>query len=104
LTGILPGADTELLRELADRFRNSHEESAVVLASLQDGKPLIIAALSENMVKRGLHAGELVKHIAQSVGGSGGGKPSLAQAGGNNADALPQALDLVESWLQDQLR
>ncbi len=103
LTGILPDADAELLRELADRFRNTHEESAIVLASVQDGKPLIIAALSEKMVQRGLHAGELVKHIAQPIGGSGGGKPNLAQAGGKNAEALPQALDLVESWLQDRL-
>jgi alanyl-tRNA synthetase len=104
LTGIIPAADAELLRELADRFRSAHELSAVVLGLINDGKPMIIAALSDQLVERGLHAGQLVKMIAGVVGGSGGGKPGLAQAGGKDANALPQALALVDGWLRDQLQ
>ncbi len=78
--------------------------SAVVLGSIIDGKPMIIAALSDPMVERGLHSGQLVKEVASVVGGSGGGKPGLAQAGGKDAEALPQALERVDGWLRDQLQ
>ncbi|MEJ2012791.1 MAG: DHHA1 domain-containing protein, partial [Anaerolineales bacterium] len=103
LTGIVPGSSAETLRELADRFRRSHTNSAVVLGTIAHGKPLLIAALSDSLVARGLHAGKLIQHVAQVVEGGGGGKPGLAQAGGKNPEHLSEALDLVDGWLQKHL-
>ena len=57
----------------------------IVLASAPEGKPVLVAAVSQDLVDRGLHAGELVKEAARHVGGGGGGKPTLAQAGGKDA-------------------
>jgi alanyl-tRNA synthetase len=74
-----------------------------VLASVLNDQPLIIAAASEDLVKRGLHAGELVKFLAQSVGGGGGGSPTLAQAGGKDATKLDDTLAKVIGWVKDRL-
>jgi alanyl-tRNA synthetase len=104
LTGIIEAANAETLRELADRFRANNPTSAVVLASDLDGKPLIVAALSDNLVTRGLHAGELVKSVAKIVGGGGGGKASLAQAGGKHPEKLSEALALVPDWIRSNLK
>jgi alanyl-tRNA synthetase len=73
------------------------------VGSVVDGRPTIIAAVTEDLVKRGLHAGELVKAVAQVVGGSGGGRPNLAQAGGKDGDKLPEALAKVESLVKAKL-
>ncbi len=104
LTGIIESADAETLRELADRFRANHPTSAVVLATDSQGKPLIIAALSDDLVARGLHAGNLVKSVAEVVGGGGGGKPSLAQAGGKHPEKLEEALAIVPEWIRSNLK
>jgi alanyl-tRNA synthetase len=89
------GADVDTLREMSDWLRNKLGSSAVVLAADIDGKPQLIAAVTDDLVKRGLHAGELVKAVAKVVGGGGGGKPALAQAGGRDLARLPEALALV---------
>jgi alanyl-tRNA synthetase len=104
LTGQLPDADADTLRELADRFRGENTSSVVVLASIVNTKPLIIAAVTEHLNDRGLHAGELVKAVASLVGGSGGGKPTMAQAGGNDASRLGEALAIVPGWVEDHLQ
>ena len=103
LTGQIPEADPEILRELADHFRANHPNSVVVLASIIDDKPLIVAAISPDLVKRNFHAGELVKTIANIIGGGGGGKPSLAQAGGKDPTRVEEALGAVKTWLQEHL-
>jgi alanyl-tRNA synthetase len=103
LTAIIPEADNESLRELADRFRQQHPSGVVLLGSVYGGRPLLIAAVTEDLVERGLHAGELVKYAAQPLGGSGGGRPTLAQAGGKDASQLDQALANAEKWIQDHL-
>ncbi|MCJ7566674.1 MAG: alanine--tRNA ligase [Anaerolineales bacterium] len=103
LTGQIPEADPEILRELADRFRANQPNSVVVLASVIDEKPLIVAAISPDLVKRNFHAGELVKTVAKIIGGGGGGKPSLAQAGGKDPARVEEALRAVKLWLQEQL-
>ena len=103
LTALLPEADADTLRSLVDRFRERHPSGVVVLASVYDGKPVIIAALTQDLVARGWKAGDLVKEVAQVVGGSGGGKPMLAQAGGKDASALPEALARVGPWVQARL-
>ena len=74
-----------------------------VLASSVDNRPIIVAAVTQDLVARGLHAGELVKIVAERVGGGGGGKPTLAQAGGKDSSKLPQALALVPEWVAKHL-
>ncbi|MDF1498917.1 MAG: alanine--tRNA ligase [Anaerolineales bacterium] len=103
LTGIIPDGNAETLRELSDRFRANHDTSAVVLATIAENKPLIIAALSDDLVERGLHAGELVKAAARIMGGGGGGKPSLGQAGGKDPEKLSEALAMVPAWIREHL-
>ncbi len=103
LTGQIPEADPEILRDLADRFRANHPNCVVVLASVSDDKPLIVAAISPDLVERDFHAGELVKYIAKIIGGGGGGKPSLAQAGGKDPARVEEALGAVKTWLQERL-
>jgi len=99
------GADVQTLRDMSDWLRNKLGSSVVILATAVDDKPQIIAAVTDDLVKRGLHAGELVKNVARVVGGGGGGKPSLAQAGGRDLSRLPEALaqapDLVAQALAD---
>jgi alanyl-tRNA synthetase len=99
LASILPAADRDTLREMADRFRQKYTTGVAVLASVIDDKPAVIAALTDDLVKRGWHAGELVKVVAEPIGGSGGGRPNLAQAGGKDSSKLDEALSLVQSWV-----
>ncbi|MCJ7823736.1 MAG: alanine--tRNA ligase [Anaerolineales bacterium] len=103
LTGQIPEADPETLRELADRFRANQPNSVVVRGSVIDEKPLIVAAISPDLVERNFHAGELVKTVAKIIDGGGGGKPSLAQAGGKDPARVEEALRAVELWLQERL-
>jgi alanyl-tRNA synthetase len=102
LTANLPGADAETLRAMTDRFRQRYPSGVVVLASAPDGKPVIIGSVTDDLVKRGLHAGELVKRVAQVVGGSGGGRPNLAQAGGKDPARLDEALDQAAVYLKSK--
>ena len=100
----LPDADADTLRLMTDRFRQRYPSGVVVLASIgKDGKPIVIAAVSDDLVQRGIHAGDLVKHVAAPLGGGGGGRPTLAQAGGKDASKLPEALASVRAWLEVKL-
>jgi alanyl-tRNA synthetase len=104
LAGLIPNASAESLRALVDRFRADHPSGVAVLASAVDNRPIIVAAVTQDLVARGLHAGELVKVVAQQVGGGGGGKPTLAQAGGKDPSQLPTALALVPGWVEAHLK
>jgi len=104
LTAILPAADADTLRQMADRFRQRYPDGIAVLASSIEGRPIVVAAVSDSLVKRGIHAGELVKHVAAPLGGSGGGKPTLAQAGGKDASRLEEALSSVDDWVRAHLK
>ncbi|MFC1997868.1 alanine--tRNA ligase, partial [Chloroflexota bacterium] len=96
LTAHVRDADANTLRQLADQFRSRNPDSGVlVLGTVQNDKPLIIAAVTQDLVKRGIKAGDLVKFVAQQVGGGGGGKPTLAQAGGRDPSKLDEALASV---------
>jgi alanyl-tRNA synthetase len=99
----LPMADADTLRLMADRFRARYGSGVVVLASAPEGKPVIIGAMTDDLVKRGLNAGELVKRVALVVGGSGGGRPNLAQAGGKDPSRLAEALDQVAVYAREKL-
>jgi alanyl-tRNA synthetase len=103
IRGIIPDADVDTLRTLSDRFRNQYASGILVLASSQEDRPFIIAALTQDLVERGLNAVDLVKTVAELVGGSGGGRPALAQAGGNDASKLPEAIRRVDSWVRSHL-
>ncbi len=105
LTAIIDDVDIETLRALSDRFRQQHPSSVAVLATIADnGKPIVLAAVTEDLVSRGLHAGDLVKHVSRPLGGGGGGRPTLAQAGGKDATNLEQALASVPAWVTDHLQ
>ncbi len=98
------GAEIQTLRDMSDILRDKLGSSVVVLATIIEDKPQLIVAVTDDLVKRGLHAGELVKAIARIVGGGGGGRPTLAQAGGRDPSKLPAALaqapDLVRQYLK----
>ena len=89
----------ETMREMTDWFRNRVENGVMVLASDIDGRPQIVVAVSDALVKQGIRAGDLIKPIARIVGGGGGGRPQMAQAGGKDSSkigaALARARDLI---------
>jgi alanyl-tRNA synthetase len=75
----------------------------VVLGSVRDGRPTIVAAITEDLISQGLNAVDLVKFVSAPLGGGGGGKPTLAQAGGKDATKITNALDEVEGWVKERL-
>lgn len=99
----LPEADRETLRQMADRFRQKYATGVALLAAVEEGKPALIAVVTDDLVKRGWHAGDLIKLAAEPVGGSGGGRPNLAQAGGKHPDKIDQALAVLPGWVQEKL-
>ncbi len=104
LTAILEYADLESLRVMADRFRQKYPENGVVvLAAVVQDTPKIVAAVTDNLVEKNLKAGDLVKHVAEQVGGGGGGRPTMAEAGGKDPSNLRDALASVEEWIKKQL-
>jgi alanyl-tRNA synthetase len=94
---IIPGADNETLRVLTDRFKEKYPSGVVILATVIDEKPAIVVSVSDDLVKKGLLAGDLAKAAAALVGGSGGGRPNLAQAGGKDPAKLPEALEAART-------
>ncbi len=103
LTAIIPNASAETLRELADRFRQKYTSGVVLLGSVLEDKPILIASVTPDLIARGLHAGKLIKEVAAIVEGGGGGKPDMAQAGGKNPDKLSEALDKAVPYIKANL-
>jgi alanyl-tRNA synthetase len=104
LTGVLNHADGDTLREMADRFRQKVPSGVAVLGTASGGRPSLLACVTEDLTKRGLDAGKIVKAIAPVMGGSGGGKPTLAQAGGKEAGKLAEALALVKGVVSEAVK
>ncbi|PTQ79484.1 alanyl-tRNA synthetase [Nitrosospira multiformis] len=98
----LEEADPKTLREAADNFKNKFKSCVTVLAAVEDGKVKLIAGVTSDLTAR-LKAGELVNFVAQQVGGKGGGRADLAQAGGTEPDNLPAALESVTGWVEQHL-
>ena len=98
----LEGADVPAMRETMDKLRDKLGSAAVVLASVKDGRVTLIAGVTADLTAK-VKAGELVNMVAQQVGGKGGGRPDMAQAGGNDPSALPAALDGVADWVAARL-
>jgi alanyl-tRNA synthetase len=100
----VPGAEMQTLREMSDKLRDQLGSGIVVLATAIDDKPQILAAVTDDLLARGAHAGDLVKNVARVVGGGGGGRPSLAQAGGRDLSKLREALAQVGDLVAEQLK
>jgi alanyl-tRNA synthetase len=98
----LDGADAKALRETMDKLKDKLKSAAIVLGSVADGRVTLIAGVTSDLTGK-VKAGELVNHVAQQVGGKGGGRPDMAQAGGTDPAALPAALQSVEGWVAQRL-
>ena len=101
IVGELPTASVEMIRGQIDWLRQKAKTCAIALACRTDeGKVLLFAAVTDDLIKsKGLKAGDIVKEIAPIVGGGGGGKPQLAQAGGKNPEKIPDALQKASDWI-----
>ncbi len=102
LAATMEGADVTALRETMDKLKDKLKSAAIVLASVNDGKVSLIAGVTADSIGK-VKAGELVNFVAQQVGGKGGGRPDMAQAGGTNPDALPGALGGVAAWVESRI-
>jgi alanyl-tRNA synthetase len=102
LAASLEGADVKSLRETLDQLKNKLGSGVVVLATVNAGKVSLVAGVTKDTTDR-VKAGDLIKMVAEQVGGKGGGRPDMAQAGGSRPDALPAALTSVEPWVRERL-
>ena len=99
----MSGVDMAALMNLGDQLKAKLGDGVVVLASDNGGKVSLLAMATDSAMKAGAHAGNLIKGIAKLVGGGGGGRPNMAQAGGKNAAGIDAALKEAESVLEGQL-
>ncbi|MBL8469250.1 alanine--tRNA ligase [Methyloversatilis discipulorum] len=102
LAAVMEGADVPALRETLDKLRDKLGSAAIVLAAVNDGKVSLIAGVTPDLTAK-VKAGELVNFVAGQVGGKGGGKPDMAQAGGTQPENLPAALAGVGKWVEGKL-
>ena len=98
------GVDMNGLRDLGDQLKEKLGEGVVVLASNTDGKVNLIAMATDGAMKNGAHAGNLIKGIAALVGGGGGGRPNMAQAGGKNPEGIDKAIEEAKTVLEGQIK
>jgi alanyl-tRNA synthetase len=101
LAATMEGADVATLREAMDKLKDKLKTAAIVLASVADGKVSLIAGVTKDATGK-VKAGELVNFVAQQVGGKGGGRPDMAQAGGTDPSGLPAALAGVAGWVGER--
>ncbi|MET0008127.1 MAG: alanine--tRNA ligase [Candidatus Thiodiazotropha sp. 6PLUC9] len=102
LAANLEGTDPKSLRETMDQLKNKLGSAVILLTAVAGGKVSLVAGVTKDLTGE-MKAGDLVKLAAEQVGGKGGGRPDMAQAGGSNPDAIPQALALVEPWVKERL-
>ena len=101
LAAKVDGADGKVLRELMDQLKQKLDDAVIVLGGAKDGKVALVAGVSKSLTDR-FKAGELVNFVAQQVGGKGGGRPDMAQAGGNQPENLEAALASVPHWVEEK--
>ena len=101
LAAMLEGADTNTLRETLDKLKNKLDPAVIVLAAVDGDKVTLVAGVSKSITGT-FKAGELVNHVAQQVGGKGGGRPDMAQAGGKDPSKLAEALASVQNWAESK--
>ncbi len=102
LVATLDGADAKTLRETMDKLKDKLKSAAIVLGTVSDGKVTLIAGVTADLTGK-VKAGELVNYVAQQVGGKGGGRPDMAQAGGTEPSKLGGALETVKPWVEQRL-
>jgi alanyl-tRNA synthetase len=102
LAATLDGADAKTLREAVDQLKGRLKSAAIVLGAVHDGKVSLVAGVTDDLTAK-LKAGELVNFVAQQVGGKGGGRADMAQAGGTDAAKLPSALQSVQRWVEEKV-
>ncbi len=102
LASRMDGADAKTLRDAVDRFKDKLESAVVVLGSVENGKVRLAAGVTKNNTDR-IKAGDVIRPVAEQVGGKGGGRPDFAQAGGSDPDSLDAALASVPGWVSEQL-
>jgi len=98
----LDGADAKSLRETMDKLKDKLKSAAIVLSSIDAGKVTLIAGVTSDLTAK-VKAVDLVNFVAQQVGGKGGGRPDMAQAGGTDPSKLPEALDSVSNWVRERV-
>jgi alanyl-tRNA synthetase len=98
----MDGADSKTLRETMDQLKGKLKSAAIVLGAVNDGKVSLIAGVTADLTSK-VKAGELVNYVAQQVGGKGGGRPDMAQAGGTEPANLSAALQSVQPWVEQRL-
>ena len=104
LAAEVDGVDMNGLRDLGDQLKEKLGDGVVVLASANEGKVSLMATATDGAMKKGAHAGNLVKGIAGCVGGGGGGRPNMAQAGGKNPEGIKDALEKAAEVLEGQIK
>lgn len=104
LITLLEEVEIDILRDLCDQFRQKFTSGIVVIGTVLTERPLVVASVTEDMIKRGIKAGDLVKNISEKLGGSGGGKPTMAQAGGKDPTKLPEALKGAYKYIEENLQ
>jgi alanyl-tRNA synthetase len=102
LAARLDGVDPKSLRDTMDQLRNKLGSSVVVLSAVAEGKVSLVVGVSADLTAK-VMAGELVNFVAQQVGGKGGGRPDMAQAGGTEAAKLPEALQSVQAFVAERI-
>ena len=100
----VPGVDMNGLRDLGDQLKDKLGEGVIVLLSEADGKVNMVVMATDEAQKKGAHAGNLIKAVAGKVGGGGGGRPNMAQAGGKNPAGIPDAIAEAETVLSGQIQ
>ena len=104
LASAVPDVDMNGLRDLGDQLKEKIGEGVVLLISDKGGKVSIMTMATDKAVKMGAHAGNLIKAIAKEVGGGGGGRPNMAQAGGKNPAGIPAALEKAPEVLREMIK
>jgi len=102
LVSELSNVEPKMLRTMVDDLKNQLTSAIIVLATVDDGKVSLIAGVTKDLTDR-VKAGELIGELASQVGGKGGGRPDMAQAGGTNPQALAGALAGVQEWVSNRL-
>ncbi len=104
LVSKFPGTDKETLAMLADKFREKYPQNGVCVLAATDGEQVIVmAAVTQDLIKKGIKAGDLAGHVSRQLGAGGGGAPHLAFGGGKDVSKLPEALASVRTWLEEKV-
>jgi alanyl-tRNA synthetase len=93
----------ESLRYFADSARKQIQSGVAVLASAVEGRPFFVSIVTRDLIERGVHAGDLLRRVATVTGGSGGGRPDMAQGGGKDSSKISEALDVVPGAVREML-